>query len=113
MKIAYKYLNDSKINMYIENTYVGNVTILDTEEKAIYISKLFILKEYRNKGYGTQILKDIFISYGNKEGVSLHVDCENHKAFNLYKRLGFFIALIAPAEGKIKKHYLMAKNLSV
>ena len=53
-----------------------------------YIGEIYIVKEYRNKGIGTALLKDE-ISKHNK--IKLQVDQSNHSAIKLYKSLGFEI----------------------
>ena len=58
-------------------TYQVNSKLLD---------EIYLEEEYRNKGIGTEIIKDIL---NNNDVVYLWVYKENEKAISLYKKLGF------------------------
>ena len=53
-----------------------------------YIGEIYIVKEYRNKGIGTALLKD---EISKHDKIKLQVAQSNHSAIKLYKSLGFEI----------------------
>ena len=53
-----------------------------------YIGEIYIVKEYRNKGIGTALLKD---EISKHDKIKLQVAQSNHGAMKLYKSLGFEI----------------------
>lgn len=61
--------------------------------KRIYLSRLIVKKEYRNKGIGTKIMKFLINKARemNYSEISLGVDCINGAAIHLYKKFGFEI----------------------
>lgn len=62
--------------------------LLEKYEDGILLNELYLDKNYRKKGIGTDILTDIL---NNNPKVYLWVYKENDNALNLYKRLGFKI----------------------
>lgn len=57
--------------------------------KAVGIGDLEVYPEFRNKGYGTKIIKDIVNRYKNDyDKIYCFVDKDNKDAIRLYKRLG-------------------------
>ena len=57
--------------------------------KAVGIGDLEVYPEFRNKGYGTKIIKDIVDRYKNDyDKIYCFVDKDNKDAIRLYKRLG-------------------------
>jgi ribosomal protein S18 acetylase RimI-like enzyme len=73
--------NDGVGRLYV-NRGKGEIRIID----------ISLLTEYRNKGYGTKIIKDI-ITEADLHGLPVRLSCErkNNPALNLFKRLGFNI----------------------
>ena len=67
------------MTLIIKNKY-GKIKITDT-----WIHDFKVKKRYRNKGYGTELLK-LAIKIG---GDKLFVKKDNYKAIQLYKKLGF------------------------
>ena len=56
-----------------------------------HLTSIFVKKEYRSKGIGKEIFKDI-MSWFKKENVKyveLHVDARNKKGLKMWKKLGF------------------------
>lgn len=58
-------------------------------EKGLLLDEIFIVKEYRNKGFGSSIIKDYILN--SNENIYLWVYKDNINAFNLYKKLNFKI----------------------
>lgn len=74
-----------------DNKSVGVVLAYVNEDREFYIECLEVVENYRRKGIGRQLLKNIEES-GKKEGcekLSLQVDRKNVTAIDLYKKLGF------------------------
>ena len=80
------HIDDYKI-IIINNKKVGCL-LLEKYEDGILINELYLDKNYRRKGIGTNILNNIL---NNNSKVYLWVYKENTIALNLYKKLGFKI----------------------
>lgn len=74
-------------NIIIDDKIIGSVCIRDLENAKL-LDEIYLEKEFRNKGIGTDIIRKII---ENNESVCLWVYKENIKAVSLYKRLGFKI----------------------
>ena len=74
-------------NIIIDDKIIGSVCIRDLENAKL-LDEIYLEKEFRNKGIGTDIIRKII---ENNENVYLWVYKENIKAVLLYKRLGFKI----------------------
>ena len=74
-------------NIIIDDKIIGSVCIRDLENAKL-LDEIYLEKEFRNKGIGTDIIRKII---ENNESVYLWVYKENIKAVLLYKRLGFKI----------------------
>lgn len=74
-------------NIIIDDKIIGSVCIRDLENAKL-LDEIYLEKEFRNKGIGTDINRKII---ENNESVYLWVYKKNIKAVLLYKRLGFKI----------------------
>lgn len=88
------YVNNNipkQINNYqmilINNKIIGAVSINNIDD-GILLDEIFIEKDFRNKGIGSNIIKKIIENY---DTVYLWVFKLNYKAINLYKKMGFKI----------------------
>ena len=74
-------------NIVIIDNIVGCLLLIDKEDGKL-LDEIYLKKEYRNKGIGTDIIKNII-----KENniIYLWVYKSNTKAISLYKKLGFSI----------------------
>ena len=86
INIVNKTLKDY-FNIIIDDKIIGSVCIKDLENAKL-LDEIYLEKEFRNKGIGTDIIRKII---ENNESVCLWVYKENIKAVSLYKRLGFKI----------------------
>lgn len=79
----------TKMIMYKDET-IGMFTTdrLEPGSDYWYIGEIYIVKEYRNKGIGTALLKD---EISKHDKIKLQVAQSNHGAMKLYKSLGFEI----------------------
>ena len=75
-------------NIVLNNIIVGSFLITKNENDLL-LDEIFIEEQYRNKGIGTSIIKDV-VSKSNSN-VYLWVYKDNIKAFNLYNKIGFNI----------------------
>ena len=72
-------------NIIVDNKIVGCLLLTNKDDGKL-LDEIYLEKEYRNKGIGTDIIKDIL---NNNDIVYLWVYKENEKAISLYKKLGF------------------------
>lgn len=79
-------INKYKI-IYCDNKKVGCVLVIKKENEAL-LKEIYIEADYRGKGIGKSILRDILNS---NRIVCLWVYKENTKTIELYKKLGFHI----------------------
>lgn len=75
-------------NIVLNNIIVGSF-LITKNENGLLLDEIFIEEQYRNKGLGTSIIKDV-VSKSNSN-VYLWVYKDNIKAFNLYNKIGFNI----------------------
>lgn len=86
-------LHESEIYMYIaeiDGKLIGKIDVA-IEEKDTFIYLFGVLPEYRNIGYGREILALLLqmVAGENYEKVILEVASDNPNAMNLYKSFGF------------------------
>lgn len=102
-----------------ENAFIGEGSLVmhcDEEGytitgKRVYLSRLIVKKECRNKGIGGAIL-DYLINKANEMGfseISLGVDTDNEDALHLYRKYGFEI--FETAEDEYGTYYRMLRKL--
>ena len=72
-------------NIVFDDKIIGSILVKDIQEGKL-IDEIYIEKEFRNNGIGTDIIKKLI---ENNESIYLWVYKENIKAVSLYKRLGF------------------------
>lgn len=82
-----KQINDYK-NIIYNGIVIGSVLVRSIDN-GLLIDEIFIENEYRNKGIGTSIIKNILSN--RKQNIYLWVYKDNIKAIKLYKKLGFTI----------------------
>ena len=75
-------------NIVLDNIIVGSF-LITKNEIGLLLDEIFIEEQYRNKGIGTSIIKDIVSKSNNN--VYLWVYKDNIKAVNLYNKIGFNI----------------------
>ena len=75
-------------NIVLNNIIVGSF-LITKNENGLLLDEIFIEEQYRNKGIGTSIIKDVISKSNNN--VYLWVYKDNIKAVNLYNKLGFNI----------------------
>ena len=75
-------------NIVLNNIIVGSF-LITKNENGLLLDEIFIEEQYRNKGLGTSIIKDIVSKSNNN--VYLWVYKDNIKAVNLYNKIGFNI----------------------
>ncbi|RHW43343.1 GNAT family N-acetyltransferase [Neobacillus notoginsengisoli] len=87
--------NHYLFNIYKDEQTIGFVWIkVEVEKKSAFLYEIFILEEYRAKGFGTAVINIIEDWLKEKEinYFKLHVFGNNTGAYKLYERLGFGIA---------------------
>lgn len=127
MKTIYEYAKDlsnneiNQINNYIEknvskqlNNYFNIIVddkiigclLLTKNEDGKILDELYLEENYRNKGIGSDIIKNII---KKNDTIYLWVYKENKKAIELYKRLGFNI--IKETESRYYMKYINKDKL--
>ena len=71
----------------VENKIVGCL-LVEKEKDGVLLNEIFLEENYRHKGIGTNIIKNIIKEYNT---IFLWVYKENINAISLYKKLGFKI----------------------
>lgn len=79
-----KLLNDYS-NIIVDNKVIGCL-LLTNKDDGILLDEIYVEQEYRNKGIGTDIIKNVI---NENDIIYLWVYKENVKAISLYKKLGF------------------------
>lgn len=77
-------ISNTKI-IKVSNNTVGSLTIYSKYD-GVFLDEIFIEKNYRNKGIGSKIIKNIL---KNNKIVYLNVYKLNNKSVLLHKKLGF------------------------
>lgn len=64
-----------------------------TDNNKVYLSRLIVKKEYRNKGIGQELLKYMIALCKEKgyQQITVGVDTDNKNALHIYKKYGFKI----------------------
>jgi len=81
-----KLINDY-CNIVVDNKTVGCL-LLTKKDDGKLLDEIYLEEEYRNKGIGTSILKEVISS---NDIVYLWVYKKNIQAISLYKKLGFIV----------------------
>jgi ribosomal-protein-alanine N-acetyltransferase len=80
-------------------------------QSCIMITNFCIVPEYRGMGYGKKMMQYMFLSCTSDVAIILQVHVDNHKAQNLYRKLGFRITLILlDYYGPRQNGYLMHRS---
>ena len=79
-----KLLNNY-FNIVVDDKIVGCLLLTDRDD-GILLDEIYLEEEYRNKGIGTDIIKNVI---SNNDIIYLWVYKENLNALSLYKKLGF------------------------
>ena len=72
-------------NIMVDNKIIGCLLLTNKDDGKL-LDEIYLEKVYRNKGIGTEIIRDIL---SNNDIVYLWVYKENEKAISLYKKLEF------------------------
>lgn len=95
MKITGIFYPDDKVKYYIailKNEPIGITGLYSINKKEVWLAWFGILPNYRNRGYGEELLKET-INLAKKlgyEGLRLYTDkVGNSKAIKLYEKVGF------------------------
>ena len=74
-------------NIIIDDKIIGSILLKDMPQGKL-IDEIYIEKEFRNNGIGTDIIRKML---ENNRNIYLWVYKQNKKAISLYNRLGFII----------------------
>lgn len=74
-----------EIGLYVDGVKIGEAEV-DTKNKML--ARLAIYEPYQDKGYGTEIVKQLTEEYGLN---NLWVNSDNKKAIHVYEKNGYKI----------------------
>lgn len=82
--------NYNYFKVYFKNSLCGYIGVKD-EKTELFLSKLYLKKEYRGKGIASTMLEKVFevAKKLSKKSVYLTVNKHNTHAINVYKAKGF------------------------
>ena len=84
--------------VYDDGTFIGCFKL--TKDNEVYeLDDLYIVEEHRNKGYGTEILKECI----RNTPITLWVFTANKVAYDLYVRMGFKVIQDLKTRVQMKK----------
>lgn len=75
------------LKLTIDNKIVGSIRAYE-KDYTVYIGKLMVHPEYRNKGYGSMLLKEIEECYKNKR-YELFTSTRSIENIRMYERVGY------------------------
>ena len=75
------------LKLTIDNKIVGSIRAYEKND-TVYIGKLMVHPEYRNKGYGSMLLKEIEECYKNKR-YELFTSTRSIENIRMYERVGY------------------------
>ena len=124
--MADKFLSADAIRTLINDGAVFNLVMEDDkilgfyeckkEEERVFLSKLYVEKNYRGKGIGRYMFDDL-LSYtkdNNLNRIYLTVNKGNTPSFNIYRHLGFEIIDAVETDighGYIMDDYIMERKI--
>ena len=76
-------------NIIIDDKIIGSILLKDMPQGKL-LDEIYLEKEFRNNGIGTDIIMKV-VKKSNNKNIYLWVYKENIKGVSLYKRLGFKI----------------------
>jgi ribosomal protein S18 acetylase RimI-like enzyme len=75
----------------VDGREAGQVTVIE-QEHGFFISGIYILPEYQNRGLGSALIREVLAEAGEDgRPLTLQVLKANHPARRLYERLGFAV----------------------
>ncbi len=91
-------------------TFVGGVNGVVFKD-SMYISQIVVCEEYRSRGIGRDLMKQIETEAKLKNLYSLTLGTLDFQALDFYKKLGFSIDFVKANDPKGYKSYSMSKKL--
>lgn len=77
----------------VDDTFMGHITLFNLDSKMTYGTMgIYLGKEFRGQGFSKeaiQLLKDYAFDYVGLKAIHLEVFGYNHKAYEVYQKLGF------------------------
>lgn len=85
--------NGAIFKLVVNNNTILGFTEYLLEDNRVFLSKLYVSKEYRNKGIGKLMLEDCikYAKENNKDSIYLTVNKGNTNSIEIYKHIGFKI----------------------
>nr|WP_295084442.1 GNAT family N-acetyltransferase [Ruminococcus sp.] len=89
------------------NTIIGSVRAIE-HNGTVYIGKLMVHPDYRNKGYGSKLLSEIEKCFPNKR-YELFTSTRSLSNIRLYQKLGYTIFAQKAMNAELKFVYMEKK----
>ncbi len=100
--------------MYANGELVGYTGSVVEEAGRVFLSKLYILEEYRNHGFGRQMINDVIHIHDGCDSVYLTVNKKN-PVRKMYEYMGFKVVksvVTDIGEGYVMDDYVMQWDIS-
>ena len=108
--------NDNYVYFFVQkdNENIGYIG-LSKKQEYLFLSKFYIKKDFRNKGFGTKVFEFIkeFAIQNCYKKIQLTVNKNNTNTINAYKKWGFEIvnSVVSPiGNGFVMDDYIMEYN---
>ncbi|SER55389.1 GNAT family N-acetyltransferase [Salipaludibacillus aurantiacus] len=111
-RMTFIYLDNNEFVGEGSLVFKNNDPDYTIQDKRIYLSRMIVKEEYRNRGIGSIIL-DYLIDYAEQLGykeIALCVDKDNFNARHLYEKKGFTTVLFS-GEDKYGEYVKLLKKL--
>ena len=109
--------NGAIFKLVIDNNKIIGISEYLIKDNRVFLSKLYVLKQMRNKGVGKLMLNDC-IEYTKKHSLNkifLTVNKYNYPSIEIYKHLGFIIidsVITDIGNNYVMDDYIMELNIS-
>ena len=101
-------VNHNMSYVIVDNEEIFGYILCSMRNDYCFITSLCIDEKYRQKGYATQLLNIVISQY---DKLQLYTRSQNHKALNLYKKMGFVQtdSILARYKNPVDDCYVMTK----
>jgi RimJ/RimL family protein N-acetyltransferase len=85
-------LNDSGVHyfkMLYDKALVGGISVRERDNKHYYLSGLYIITSFQNRGLGSEAMKFLFDEYKDADKWTLETPYLSYRNHHFYEKLGF------------------------
>lgn len=96
LSLTFEELNEEGLRGWLFSAFlsadcIGNCRILAYDDSHFYLYHVEIQENYRNQGWGTELIRAVIRKLPAHASLSLHVSSENKAAVKLYEKTGFHL----------------------